>query len=558
MGTGNKNEPDDADYIIPRNHFYNDELLKLANLTPLMVDAGTKEPISLPQIGFKETDYVQAARTLRLSLLQDIDPTKDRVTPDVIMSSTALGGERFPSSSNQKVYFKLLANIEGPAPFNIVQPSIEDTLGVQRLQMLKKIPQPDSYDGPDVYVALFSAEVFNAILMIDFWNPVYSWRRGCLMKYVPREAKFDGKSYSLEAEFIEAVKKSPCAIHKIEGSPEHEFLQLISVDIKVHQKAMLDYIAAVEERIKNEPVKALTDYLTLAESRRRIYRPLPLDEFGPSMPFALALDPNRPLFKEMKSDGTIQDMPEQGVIFLKRWTASLAGSNPQILPQSDKSSVPVPVSIESLPPPATLNVACRGTTVGANFMASGRVSKVATCPFLSNRAANSEADPPVAPSLQLGSVPNWADDILPLISYPDWVSGDPESIGQHWIDSMQEYGNWRLDNYEDVKKRAVGIYQHLHSKTMPITRNPQNFWPDTAIEAFRQWANAGFPKDSSSPSSPQALIPKPVEPRDTFKVRKDIMSLSKHELAQYRAKLDDVLQVDSLGSLWQQLGVLRT
>jgi hypothetical protein len=122
---------------------------------------------------------------------------------------------------------------------------------------------------------------------------------------------------------------------------------------------------------------------------------------------------------------------------------------------------------------------------------------------------------------------------------------------------MHEYGKWNLADYNDVKERAVGIYQHLRSKTMPITRDPQNFWPDSAIETFRNWVNAGFPTDSSHSPTPHVLIPKPVEPRDTFKVRPDIMSLTEDELARYQAKLDDVLQVDALGSPWQQLGILR-
>ncbi|KXJ88670.1 hypothetical protein Micbo1qcDRAFT_150590 [Microdochium bolleyi] len=155
--------------------------------------------------------------------------------------------------------------------------------------------------------------------------------------------------------------------------------------------------------------------------------------------------------------------------------------------------------------------------------------------------------------------PNWSDDILPMMTEPHWVSGDPKTTGQSWIGAMKYYGvgGWRLDSYDDVKARAVSIYQHVRTKTMPITRDPRDFWPDDVVETFRLWANAGCPKDASDTPSPQMLIPKPVEPRDEFSVRRDIMSLTKEELARYQAKLDDVLQVGVLGSPWQKLGVLH-
>jgi hypothetical protein len=40
-------------------------------------------------------------------------------------------------------------------------------------------------------------------------------------------------------------------------------------------------------------------------------------------------------------------------------------------------------------------------------------------------------------------------------------------------------------------------------------------------------------------------------------VRRDIMSLTKEELALYQFRLDDILQSQSLESKWQELGILR-
>lgn len=154
-------------------------------------------------------------------------------------------------------------------------------------------------------------------------------------------------------------------------------------------------------------------------------------------------------------------------------------------------------------------------------------------------------------------VANWEDDILPMIKAPYWITVDPEGVGQTWIGEMQYWGKWDLSNYDDVKKRAAGIYKHLRSQAMPVTRNPDHYWPEAALEVFRNWVNHGFPKDSTAEPSQSPVIPDPVDPPIAYRVRRDIMSLSPEELVAYQAKLDDVLRVRELGSKWQELGVLR-
>lgn len=49
-----------------------------------------------------------------------------------------------------------------------------------------------------------------------------------------------------------------------------------------------------------------------------------------------------------------------------------------------------------------------------------------------------------------------------------------------------------LSDRESVQFNAVIIYQHLRSKSMPITSNPGEYWPDDAFEAFRLWDKQGF------------------------------------------------------------------
>ncbi|KXJ88669.1 hypothetical protein Micbo1qcDRAFT_99409, partial [Microdochium bolleyi] len=360
-----------ADYIIPPDHLYDNELLRAAGLTQLMVDQSPSagdDPgsISLAPVGFKDTDYVKAVRIVGLSIIESVDEDDK----DLELPGSALGS--VDGQAAETLYFKtLMQDFEGTSPFNFIQPSLEDAVGVQRMQMLQKKPQGQGTEAGEEWIGLFTPKLLNAIIMIDFCNPVYSWRRGRLMQYLPQTTEYDPdtKQYDLSAKFLEAVKKSPQA--GITGSLEHEFLDLLDRSIAQHQEYMMGYIAAVQKRIAEHPVDALVDYLTLAESRRRIYRPLPLDEFATTMPFAknLPFDVKSPLMKEMRPDGTIQDMPPCGVKFLEDWTKSLASYDPVIVPA--QPVVPCPVAITALPPPTTLSVPCRRAAIaGAARLAS--------------------------------------------------------------------------------------------------------------------------------------------------------------------------------------------
>jgi hypothetical protein len=62
---------------------------------------------------------------------------------------------------------------------------------------------------------------------------------------------------------------------------------------------------------------------------------------------------------------------------------------------------------------------------------------------------------------------------------------------------MAKYGTWDLSDYSDVCSKAISIYRHVRTKSIPITDDPQDYWPDEAVERSRAWVNAGCPKDSS-------------------------------------------------------------
>ncbi|KAI8660255.1 Tyrosinase-Cu-bd domain-containing protein [Fusarium keratoplasticum] len=533
-------------YILPANHIYDSELLSAVstNLMP-----------KLSPILFDESDYKKAVKNLQLCILM---PARDEDVADVVLPWHALGGDKREDPELKDLRFmKLQENSEGLSPFNILHPSYEDAIGVQEMQSIKKLPNPD-HTVPASFIGLFSAQTFNAIMMVDFWNPIYSWKRGILMQYVPLETTFDGKEYDLDARFVEKVRNSPNA--KLEDTPEYEFLQLLETKLETHQKTIVAYFDAIQARIKSEPVAALEDYLTLAESRRRIYRPLPLDEFGPTMPFSLKYpDVNVPMYLEMKPDATIREIPSRGQTFLTKWTSTLSGLDPQILPSAESEPTQAPVAIDALPRPSRLAAPCQAT---ASQGGPGPPLATKGCPFMSAKSTAKTTSGRTSTKLELVTLspkrsPTWTDDILPLIQTPHWVSGDPAATGKLWIEKMAEWGQWNLASYEDVKEKAVGIYRHLRAKSMPITRDPQNYWPEDALETFRTWVNAGFPRDSSHFPSPDILIPKPIDAPESFKIRRDIMSLSREELAVYQSKLDDILQVDALGSKWQELGLLH-
>ncbi|RGP67019.1 beta-c chain unit d [Fusarium longipes] len=162
-------------------------------------------------------------------------------------------------------------------------------------------------------------------------------------------------------------------------------------------------------------------------------------------------------------------------------------------------------------------------------------------------------------------IPNWEDDVLKFIQKPYWIAKNPEGVGKKWVNEMLGWGKWDLSSYEDVKKRGPGIYNHLRSKSMPITRNPDHYWPEEALELFRHWANNGYPRDKHDTQSSQVVepvIPEPVDPPVSYRVRKDIMSLTQEELVEYQSRLDDILHVQEVSvegkrTKWQELGVLH-
>lgn len=232
----------------------------------------------------------------------------------------SLGAGHRRGSRGQVLFAKCLEG-EGSGPFTILTPSLEDSRGALNFQKITKS------------VSLISEKLFNCLIMTDYWNPIYSWKRGILMQYMPSSTTLKGQTYDLEEIFIKALKNSPRAKH--EGEIEKDFLGLYeNYSLIGLAKRVSSYVEKVQAKLKTPA--GVFDYMLLAESRRRIYRPLPLNEFGLTLPFAinyLTLE-SLPL-KEMAESGEVVDMPERGKQFLTLWTGTLWSENPSLLPSSE-------------------------------------------------------------------------------------------------------------------------------------------------------------------------------------------------------------------------------
>lgn len=233
------------------------------------------------------------------------------------------GNKQFSGNEHRHKLFIKVQDGEG-VPFVIAQPSYEDARGALEMQSITT----DTGSA----ISLLSQQTFNALMMLDIWNPVYSWRRGVLMRYVPKKTSWcaTNQVYDLEEIFIKSIRESTYAGHP--GSPESEFLKLLHENTAEHKRRISAYFAIVAECLGT--VKGLKDYLFLAESRRRVFRPLPLDEFGYTLPYSLKFDSfaGRDIF-EMTEEGTTQPMDPRGIKFLYSWINTLWDVDPNLIPK---------------------------------------------------------------------------------------------------------------------------------------------------------------------------------------------------------------------------------
>ncbi|KIW87788.1 uncharacterized protein Z519_11762 [Cladophialophora bantiana CBS 173.52] len=314
----------------PANHFYNREMFSQYSATDLLKD------IEIPKFEFSKTDYLQASENLGLAVIQDV-----REVPadhqGLHLPEGTLGGGKQTSSFEKTLFVQVQGRELEDMMFTILQPSFEDAQGVLIMQNIKSNPGK----AP---TSLLSPKVFNALMMLDFWNSIYSWRRAVLMQYVPMSTVYNettGK-YELEDQFIANVKNSKFYLDEDpevrNASPEYQFISLLDTELETHRARIRQYMHSVDARLKT--VEGLIDYIRLAESRRLIYRPLPLDEFALTIPYALKYGLDFNSRYEMTEAGDIQTLPGRGSKFFQSWTRtqdgwSLAGYDPHLIPKPD-------------------------------------------------------------------------------------------------------------------------------------------------------------------------------------------------------------------------------
>jgi len=117
-----------------------------------------------------------------------------------------------------------------------------------------------------------------------------------------------------------------------------------------------------------------------------------------------------------------------------------------------------------------------------------------------------------------------------------------------------------LNSYESVREWATTIYYHLQSRNMPLTTDLTQKWPAEATERLRIWINQGCRRLSTDPVHDVERIPPPSEPAHVVRVGRDIRTLTPAEIDEYRARLEDRMQVADphASSPWQVLCYLHT
>lgn len=129
---------------------------------------------------------------------------------------------------------------------------------------------------------VISQRLAACLLMVDFFNPVFSRRRAQLLNHVPSAPEADAGDLS------ETIAQSIIAASDQagDGSPERDFAQRWGLGDAGWKDAFNAELSAYYEAIQGGigSQEAFNDYVRLAESRRNDFRELPLFEFSLLLP----------------------------------------------------------------------------------------------------------------------------------------------------------------------------------------------------------------------------------------------------------------------------------
>lgn len=156
--------------------------------------------------------------------------------------------------------------------------------------------------------------------------------------------------------------------------------------------------------------------------------------------------------------------------------------------------------------------------------------------------------------------PTWDNDIRPLFGAPYWLPAEDRArIADRWRNCMTAYFV-DLADYASVRTWSETIYNHLASRSIPLTTDARQFWPLDALETFRLWVNQGWRRTPADPFDNATRLPKPSSPYPPPYLRHDLASMSPAEIDDFRARLDDIMRVTdpSPSSPWQKWAYVHT
>lgn len=142
------------------------------------------------------------------------------------------------------------------------------------------------------------------LLMVDFPNPLDSPVRAALLRHVPADARLDA-SLDLEAVLVPAILDAAGGSAK--GSAERQFASNWDLGPDAWRTEFADrierYLARVVERLGTD--EGCDEIFRLAESRRRVFRKMPLAEFDLTLPIAVGI-PESAAVLEMTEEAVVQ------------------------------------------------------------------------------------------------------------------------------------------------------------------------------------------------------------------------------------------------------------
>jgi hypothetical protein len=181
-------------------------------------------------------------------------------------------------------------DLPGDLPFCFVVPerALEDAVVVHGL----------------IVRGLLTQRLAACLLMVDFANPLDSPIRAGLLRHAPPDARLDGP-LDLEATLVPAILDA--AAGTAEGSAERQFADHWELGPDAWRTEFADrierYLARVVERLGTD--EGCDEIFRLAESRRRVFRRMPLAEFDLTLPIAAAIPENAPVL-EMTEEAIVQ------------------------------------------------------------------------------------------------------------------------------------------------------------------------------------------------------------------------------------------------------------